>query len=175
MSSCIRFGARCQCTKKWCWKRNKIFLTAADSFLIKSKDTSQGPELPSGAQCPGRGQGAQEDLSGRTCQGASQSLYSRFSFHGSGNTGFDSPVCVTEEALQNFRTRRDLKGHLVQLPVCKASSCGAPVIQNTHAPSRDGPFQLWTTKTARNTSFHFWNLPCCQELTELSSSKMTSL
>jgi len=34
-----------------------------------------------------------------------------------GTLGEDSPVHVTEEALQNFRTKRDLKGHLVQLPV----------------------------------------------------------
>ena len=63
-------------------------------------------------------------------------------FMAQGTPGEDSPVRVTEEVLQNFRTRRDLKGHLVQLPVCKASLCGASATRNTVAPSRDGPFQL---------------------------------
>ena len=53
-----------------------------------------------------------------------------------------TPLHVTEGTLQNFRARRDLRGHLVQSPVCPASFGGVPVNQNMDAPSRDGPFHL---------------------------------
>lgn len=53
-----------------------------------------------------------------------------------------TPLHVTERTLKNFRARRDLRGHLVQSPVCSASFGGVPVNQSMHARSRDGPFHL---------------------------------